>query len=295
MFLMQVGILFSSYYSFQGFSTTCKLKSTSGPSDTSTTAKHAGLPADRRTDSHSGKRGITIKLATPTHRSTSAQRQMRQIRNLGRTPLHHGRSRPSDFVRRRAGTRDSMATVIAASSIMDGALFVIATNEKCPHPDGRTPQSWRPPRFPTSSSCRTVDLVTKESAPVAHEIRSSSALRASPIVPMAANTGINIDALLEVIKDHPDAHNPGETFRMHVVRSFDVNKPGADLDKLVGAVLGGTVRSEPSRRAIKSNPGHPQAENKETYERHKHRLEPRAAPQTRQSGPRRPHRPVHRT
>ena len=34
-----------------------------------------------------------------------------------------------------------------------------------------------------------------------------------------------------------------EEFKMYIVRSFDVNKPGADVEDLIGGIIGGSIVS----------------------------------------------------
>ena len=65
----------------------------------------------------------------------------------------------------------------------------------------------------------------------------------APIIPISAIFKINIDVLIEAIyKYFPlpkrDLSKPP---RMYIARSFDVNKPGATPDKLIGGVVGGAL------------------------------------------------------
>lgn len=236
----------------------------------------------KKTDSHSEeiKRGITIKLGyadTQVYKCTNAKCVKYGTKEKCTTCQSDAKAeRLISFVDA-PGHETLMATVIAASSIMDGALFVIAANEKCPQPQTAEHlmilQAAKIPHVIIVQN--KADLVTKERAKAhAKEIREflkDSPYAQAPIIPTAANTGINLDALLETIQKNipTPKRDPGETFRMHVVRSFDVNKPGADLDKLVGAVLGGAVRSGSVKVGdqIQILPGVlKQKKNKETYE-----------------------------
>lgn len=236
----------------------------------------------KKTDSHSEeiKRGITIKLGyadAQVYKCTNGKcAKYGTSAKCASCTMDAKADRLISFVDA-PGHETLMATVIAASSIMDGALFVIAANEKCPAPQtAEHLMILEAAKIPHVIIVQNkVDLVTKERAKShmkeIREFLKDTPYAQAPIVPMAANTGINIDALLEVIqKTIPTPkRNPGETFRMHVVRSFDVNKPGADLDKLVGAVLGGAVRSGAVKTGdqIQILPGIlKQKKNKETYE-----------------------------
>jgi translation initiation factor 2 subunit 3 len=65
----------------------------------------------------------------------------------------------------------------------------------------------------------------------------------SPIVPISAQLKYNIDAVNEyIVKRIPI---PIRDFtsdpRLIVIRSFDVNKPGAEVDELKGGVAGGSI------------------------------------------------------
>lgn len=66
---------------------------------------------------------------------------------------------------------------------------------------------------------------------------------ASPIVPISAQLKYNIDAVNEyIVKRIPI---PIRDFtsdpRLIVIRSFDVNRPGAEVDELKGGVAGGSI------------------------------------------------------
>lgn len=146
------------------------------------------------------------------------------------------------------GHETLMATAIAGSSIIDGILFVIAANEPCPMPQTREHlmiinilgvknviivQS-------------KVDIVGKEGAQKHYkqikEFIKGSAIEDAPIVPVMTNQGINVDVLLEMIANmkKPERESTSEPL-MYVVRSFDVNKPGADATKIIGGVIGGAI------------------------------------------------------
>ena len=65
----------------------------------------------------------------------------------------------------------------------------------------------------------------------------------APIVPISAQLKYNVDAVCEYIcKKIPvpvrDFVSPPQ---MIVIRSFDVNKPGSEVDDLKGGVAGGSI------------------------------------------------------
>jgi len=66
--------------------------------------------------------------------------------------------------------------------------------------------------------------------------------KTAPIIPISAQLQINTEVLLDYIVRIPqpkrDLTSPP---RMALIRSFDVNKPGAELKSLKGGVVGGTL------------------------------------------------------
>ena len=64
-----------------------------------------------------------------------------------------------------------------------------------------------------------------------------------PIIPVSAQHMVNVDAVLQAIEENipTPERDPNKPPRMFVVRSFDVNKPGATIDELTGGVIGGSI------------------------------------------------------
>jgi translation initiation factor 2 subunit 3 len=147
------------------------------------------------------------------------------------------------------GHETLMTTVIAATSILDGVLFLIAANEPCPQP-----QTTEHLLVLNSTGLKNiiivqtkVDLVSKEKAlenykQIKQFVKGSAAENA-PIIPVSANSGSNIDVLLKVITDtmKVPTHDEKAELRMYVSRSFDVNRPGTEIKNLKGGVLGGSI------------------------------------------------------
>lgn len=64
----------------------------------------------------------------------------------------------------------------------------------------------------------------------------------APIIPVSAQLKFNIDAVVEALANlEPPTYDFSATPRMVVIRSFDVNKPGASVDELKGGVAGGSI------------------------------------------------------
>jgi translation initiation factor 2 subunit 3 len=65
----------------------------------------------------------------------------------------------------------------------------------------------------------------------------------APIVPISAQQRLNIDALIEALEEviPTPKRDVSAAPLMHVVRSFDVNRPGFEIKDLSGGVLGGSL------------------------------------------------------
>jgi translation initiation factor 2 subunit 3 len=148
------------------------------------------------------------------------------------------------------GHETLMATAIAGSSVIDGILFVIAANEPCPMQ--QTKEHLMIINLLGMKNViviqSKVDIVGRDAAIKHHDqIRAflkGSVIEDAPIVPVMTNHNINIDVVLEKIANMPlPKHDQNAKPMMYVVRSFDVNKPGIDAEKLKGGVIGGAVLS----------------------------------------------------
>jgi translation initiation factor 2 subunit 3 len=65
----------------------------------------------------------------------------------------------------------------------------------------------------------------------------------APIVPVSAQHKLNIDALIQAMEENiptPKRDSSADPV-MHVLRSFDVNKPGASVEDIKGGVIGGAL------------------------------------------------------
>jgi translation initiation factor 2 subunit 3 len=92
-----------------------------------------------------------------------------------------------------------------------------------------------------------IDLVTEEEALKNYQqIKSflkGSMAEHAPVIPVSARQNINIDALIGAIQENipTPKRDPKKPLKMLVARSFDVNKPGTPIEKLKGAVVGGSI------------------------------------------------------
>ncbi|MQY62354.1 translation initiation factor IF-2 subunit gamma [archaeon] len=142
-----------------------------------------------------------------------------------------------------------MATMLSGATVMDGAMLIIAANEKCPQPQTREHLAAIELAGVTNIIIvqNKIDIVDEKRALESYrEIESfvkGTVAEGKPIIPVSAQHKVNIDAVLQALEEniptpHRDQNKPP---RMFVVRSFDVNKPGASMDELLGGVIGGSI------------------------------------------------------
>ncbi len=207
------------------------------------------------TDTHSEeiKRGISIKLgyANATFRKCPLCKGYEAYTTNEICPHHNVKTeilREVSFVDA-PGHEALMATVISGSSLMDGAILVIAANEPCPQP--QTKEHLVALEIAGIKNIvivqNKIDLVSKDQALKNYreikEFIKNTIAKDSPIIPISAQHKVNIDALIYYIekKIPTPKRDLTKPARMYVVRSFDVNKPGTKINDLVGGVIGGSL------------------------------------------------------
>ncbi|KAF9254802.1 translation initiation factor eIF2 gamma subunit [Marasmius fiardii PR-910] len=140
-----------------------------------------------------------------------------------------------------------MATMLNGAAVMDAALLLVAANETCPQP--QTSEHLAAVEIMRLENIillqNKVDLI-KEAQALEHQkkhISLRTVAEKSPIVPISAQLRYNIDAVNEhIVKNIPiPARDFTSDPRLIVIRSFDVNKPGAGVDELRGGVAGGSI------------------------------------------------------
>lgn len=147
------------------------------------------------------------------------------------------------------GHETLMATMLSGAAIMDGAVLVIAANEKCPQP--QTKEHLMALDVIGVKDVivvqNKIDIVSKERAIESYEeikefVKGTCAENA-PIIPVSAQQGANIDILIQAMYEniHTPERNTEKSALMHVARSFDINKPGSDVDNIKGGVIGGSL------------------------------------------------------
>jgi translation initiation factor 2 subunit 3 len=147
------------------------------------------------------------------------------------------------------GHESLMANMLSGSALMDGAILVIAANERVPQPQTREHllalQVLGIKEIVIVQN--KVDLVEYEEALDNYaQIKTfvgGSTADDAPIIPVSAQHKTNVDALIEAIetKLKNPIRNKHANPIMHILRSFDVNKPGIHVQRVKGGVIGGAL------------------------------------------------------
>lgn len=132
---------------------------------------------------------------------------------------------------------------------MDAALLLIAGNEPCPQP--QTSEHLAAIEIMKLKHIlimqNKIDLVKESQALEQYEqiqkFVQGTIAEGAPIIPISAQLKYNVDAVCEyIVKKIPI---PPRDFtaepRLIVIRSFDVNKPGCEVEDLKGGVPGGSI------------------------------------------------------
>ena len=147
------------------------------------------------------------------------------------------------------GHESLMANMLSGSALMDGALLLVAANEKVPKPQTKehllalqTLGIKQIVIVQNKVDLQTYDEVISNHKDIVKFVKGSHAEK-SPVIPISAQSGLNIDALIGSIESTiktPERDEKANTV-MHVLRSFDVNKPGTKLQEIKGGVIGGSL------------------------------------------------------
>ncbi|MCU4926184.1 translation initiation factor IF-2 subunit gamma [Halobacteria archaeon AArc-dxtr1] len=147
------------------------------------------------------------------------------------------------------GHETLMATMLSGASLMDGAVLVVSANEPVPQPQ-------------TEEHLMALDIIGIENIVIAQnkvdlvdpetarnnyeqiqEFVEGTVAEDAPVVPVSAGQEVNLDLLINAIEEEipTPERDPDAEPRMHVARSFDINKPGTSAADLAGGVLGGSL------------------------------------------------------
>lgn len=142
-----------------------------------------------------------------------------------------------------------MATMLSGASLMDGAMLLIAADEKVPQPQTREHLAALGIMNINHIVIvqNKVDINPKEKN-IEHyqsikEFIQGSIAEDAPIVPVSAVFRANLHELVMYIEKYcptPERDRTKPT-RFFIARSFDVNRPGTKIENLQGGVLGGSL------------------------------------------------------
>ncbi len=207
------------------------------------------------TDEHSEevKRGISIKLGyadTTFYKGQDAQgndvftSKPKDPRLAGEPTL----LRRVSFVDA-PGHETLMATMLSGAALMDGALLMVAANEKCPQP--QTKEHLQALDIVGAQNIvivqNKIDLVSQERALENYneikEFVKGTVAENAPIVPVSAHHDVNLGYLIRTIEEviPTPPHEPDADPLLLIARSFDINRPGTRPTKLRGGVIGGSL------------------------------------------------------
>ena len=142
-----------------------------------------------------------------------------------------------------------MATMLNGAAVMDGALLLVAANEPCPQP--QTAEHLAAVEIMKLKNIivlqNKVELISRDQAILQQEeiknYLQGTCAETAPVVPISAVMGLNLDVVAEYICTQIPVPVRDFTSRaqLMVLRSFDVNKPGIDVENMAGGVAGGSI------------------------------------------------------
>jgi translation initiation factor 2 subunit 3 len=195
-------------------------------------------------DTHSEelKRGITIKLGYGDAIIYNENGKLTTNKNSRGKPVRY-----ITFVDA-PGHEMLMATMLSGAAIIDAAILVIAADE------GIKPQTQEHLVALKAKDIKNIiivqnkiDLVSKEQAIKNYkEIKNftkGTIAENSVIIPISSQQGINLNRVLEELCKIPiQKKQEKEKPIFLIARSFDINKPGTEISKLHGGVIGGALK-----------------------------------------------------
>jgi len=142
-----------------------------------------------------------------------------------------------------------MQTMLNGTAVMDAAILLVASNESCPQP--QTKEHLAAIELMGLQHIivlqNKIDLIKKDSAKLNYmEIRKfiqGTPAENSPIIPISAQLKYNIDVLCDYLTNYIPLpiRDFTELPKMVLIRSFDVNTPGSEVEELRGGVCGGSL------------------------------------------------------
>jgi translation initiation factor 2 subunit 3 len=142
-----------------------------------------------------------------------------------------------------------LATMLNGTSVMDYTILV----ESVSNPIIPAPQTIEHFNCINSMNIKNIatiinkiDLLTKDKTQLIckklHQYLKDNNCEC-PIIPMSATHQINLDILCMILANLNKTHQDNNNFKMPIIRSFNINKPGTSIDELQGGVIGGSIIS----------------------------------------------------
>jgi translation initiation factor 2 subunit 3 len=148
------------------------------------------------------------------------------------------------------GHETLMATMLSGAAIIDAALLLVSANEDCPQP--QTKEHLMALEIIGIKNIivvqNKVDLVDTAKIVNNHKqikkFLKGTIAENAPIIPISAQHNANIDILIQTMQENfktPKREEDKDPL-FYIARSFDINRPGTLIKKLVGGVLGGALK-----------------------------------------------------
>ena len=142
-----------------------------------------------------------------------------------------------------------MATMLSGAAVMDGAILVIAADERCPQPQTREHLAALEVvgLDKIIIAQNKIDIVEEkrilENFEEINKFVKGTIAQEAPIIPISAQHSVNIDVLIKAMQEYipTPERDPLKPPLMYIVRSFDINKPGTLIKDLAGGVIGGSI------------------------------------------------------
>lgn len=147
------------------------------------------------------------------------------------------------------GHHSLMVTMLSGAAVMDGSLFVVSANVKTPQAQDRehllaAQMIGLRNMIVVQNKIDVVDRTrAKGNFGEIKGFTKGTLAENAPIIPVSAQHKLNMDALIWAIQEKiptPERDQAVDS-RMSILRSFDVNRPGTEVEDLVGGVVGGSI------------------------------------------------------
>ena len=148
------------------------------------------------------------------------------------------------------GHHSFMQTMLSGTSVMDYTILVESLgNKQIPAPQTVSHLECIQNTSIENSMVilNKIDLANREKTLLAmnamKEFIKNYKAKNNPIIPISASLNINIDIVCSILAELKPKEKQNNDFRLNIIRSFNVNKPGTTIEELKGGVIGGSIQS----------------------------------------------------